>query len=101
MENSDSKYIDQYSLQEQLTSVLLNQTLIALGILVNDEINELEFALRCVASQFLKPINGTLIVKLNAVSVINLISNKKVSGVITEKTLSYCYNVFFRLPNKK
>ena len=71
MENSDSKYIDQYSLQEQLTSVLLNQTLIALRIFVNDEINELEFALRCVASQFLKPINGTLIVKLNAVSMIN------------------------------
>ena len=80
MENSDSKYIDQYSLQEQLTSVLLNQTLIALGILVNDEINELEFALRCVASQFLKPINGTLIVKLNAVSVINLISIIEIPG---------------------
>ena len=63
----------------------MHQTLIALRIFVNDEINELEFALRCVASQFLKPINGTLIVKLNAVSMINLISNKKVSGVITEK----------------
>jgi len=79
VENSDSKFIDQYSLQEQLTSVLLNQTLIALRILVNDEINELEFALRCVASQFLKPINGTLIVKLNAAS------EQKVAGsVFTE-----------------
>ena len=55
----------------------MNQTLIALRTFVNDEINELEFALRCVASQFLKPINGTLIVKLNSVSMINLISYKK------------------------
>ena len=77
MENSHSNFVDQYSLQERLTRLLLNQTLIALRTFVNDEINELEFALRCVASQFLKPINGTLIVKLNSVSMINLISYKK------------------------
>jgi len=79
VENSHSNFVDQYSLQERLTRLLLNQTLIALRTFVNDEINELEFALRCVASQFLKPINGTLIVKLNSAS-----EQKVADSVFTE-----------------
>ena len=57
-----------YNLEERLTYVLLNQTLSALRIIVNDEINELDFALRYVAPEFLKPTSGTLVTILHSVS---------------------------------
>ena len=57
-----------YNLEEKLTNVLLNQTLSALRIIVNDEINELDFALRYVAPEFLKPTSGTLVTILHSVS---------------------------------
>ena len=40
---------EESSVEDTLTNLLLYQTLSALRIIVHDEINELDFALRCVA----------------------------------------------------
>ena len=67
-ENDNAGLNSDYNLEERLTNVLLNQTLSALRIIVNDEINELDFALRYVAPEFLKPTSGTLVTILHSVS---------------------------------
>ena len=67
-ENDNAGLSSDYNLEERLTDVLLNQTLSALRIIVNDEINELDFALRYVAPEFLKPASGTLVTILHSVS---------------------------------
>ena len=58
---------DNDSLEDKLTNFLLYQTLSALRIIVNDEINELDFVLRCVASEFLKPKTGILVAIVQSV----------------------------------
>ena len=69
MENLQNFNVDEiHSVNETLNDVLLRQTLTALRIFVNDEINELDFAIRHVASEFLKPKIGKVIVIINTVS---------------------------------
>ena len=58
---------EESSVEDTLTNLLLYQTLSALRIIVHDEINELDFALRCVASDFLKPTIGTLVAIVQSV----------------------------------
>ena len=64
--------INHSSLHEEITNILLDRTLTALRIIVNDEMNELDFALRHVAAQFLKPDIGILIAIVHSVSLYNL-----------------------------
>ena len=54
--------------EEEITRVLMSQTVTALRMFVNDELNELNFALRRVAAEFLKPCNGTVIAIIHTVS---------------------------------
>ena len=66
MENVQNFNSDEvHSVNETLNDILLRQTLTALRIFVNDEINELDFAVRHVASEFLKPKIGKVIVIIN------------------------------------
>jgi 16S rRNA C1402 N4-methylase RsmH len=58
----------QYCMNQEITDILLRQTLRALRIFVNDEINELDFALRNLAPEFLRSDSGKLIVIVNSVS---------------------------------
>ena len=59
---------DPYCVTGEITDILLRQTLRALRVFINDEINELDFALRHVASEFLKPDVGKVVVIVNSVS---------------------------------
>ena len=60
---------DPYRITNEITDILLRQTLRALRIFINDEINELDFALRHVAPEFLKPDFGKVVVIVNSVSI--------------------------------
>ena len=61
--------------EEEITRVLMSQTITALRMFVNDELNELNFALRRVAAEFLKPCNGTVIAIIHTVSLNHDIEN--------------------------
>ena len=58
--------------EEEITQVLMSQTVTALRMFVNDELNELNFALRRVAAEFLKPCTGTVIAIIHTVSLMKL-----------------------------
>ena len=58
--------------EEEITRVLMSQTITALRMFVNDELNELNFALRRVAAEFLKPCTGTVIAIIHTVSLMKL-----------------------------
>ena len=47
--------------EERVTEILMDKTMTALRMFVNDELNELDFALRDVAAKFLNPDTVTLI----------------------------------------
>ena len=53
--------------EEEITSILMNQTMTALRMFINDELNELDFALRHVAAAFLKPDFGIFIAIIHTV----------------------------------
>ena len=55
------------SKEEEITHILMNQTMTALRMFVNDELNELDFALRNVTAEFLKPDVGTIIAIIHTV----------------------------------
>ena len=53
--------------EERVTEILMDKTMTALRMFVNDELNELDFALRDVAAKFLNPDTGTLIAIIHTV----------------------------------
>ena len=54
--------------EEEITQILMSQTVTAVRMFVNDELNELNFALRGVAAEFLKPYTGTVSAIIHTVS---------------------------------
>ena len=85
-EAADFSNNEESSKVEQITNILMKQTMTALRIFVNDELNELDFGLRHVVADFIKPDVGIFVAIVHSVSIIKYISQEDIC-----LTLFICY----------
>ena len=77
-EAADFSNNEESSQVEQITNILMKQTMTALRIFVNDELNELDFGLRHVVADFIKPDVGIFVAIVHSVSIIKSISQEDI-----------------------